>query len=103
MFRAKDGSKKRRQSQRKYFLLSCWARLCCEQRITNHEPRTHLMWTCRKCSAEAEDNFEVCWSCGTAVDGSLDPTFRRFESDADVPGPTGAATLAKPSGAGTAV
>lgn len=45
------------------------------------------MWTCRKCSAEVEDNFEICWSCGTSVDGAQDPGFRRFERDEDVPAP----------------
>lgn len=43
------------------------------------------MWTCRKCSAEVEDNFEICWSCGTGSDGSQDPNFRSFQSDAEVP------------------
>ena len=23
------------------------------------------MWRCDQCDAEAEDHFEVCWSCGT--------------------------------------
>jgi len=48
------------------------------------------MWTCRKCNAEVEDNFEICWSCGTSVDGAQDPSFHRFESDEDVAGPPSA-------------
>lgn len=64
-----------------------------------NEPRANLMWTCRKCSAPVEDNFEICWSCGTAVDGSQDPTFRRFENDAEVPAPPSTAVLSKPAGA----
>ena len=48
------------------------------------------MWICRKCNAEVEDNFEICWSCGTSVDGAQDPSFHRFESDEDVAGPPSA-------------
>jgi hypothetical protein len=43
------------------------------------------MWTCRKCNAEVEANFEICWSCGTSIDGAQDPAFRRFDRDEDVP------------------
>ena len=33
------------------------------------------MWTCPKCATEVEDGFEVCWKCGTAADGTEDPSF----------------------------
>lgn len=33
------------------------------------------MWICPKCRASVEPTFEVCWSCGTTVDGVEDPTF----------------------------
>lgn len=33
------------------------------------------MWICPKCHASVEPMFEVCWSCGTTVDGVEDPTF----------------------------
>jgi len=33
------------------------------------------MWKCVKCSEEVEDNFDTCWSCGTAPDGTEDPHF----------------------------
>lgn len=33
------------------------------------------MWICPKCSASVEPSFEVCWACGTTVDGVEDPTF----------------------------
>ena len=33
------------------------------------------MWNCPKCQAEVEDNFEVCWQCGTAADGQETPGF----------------------------
>jgi hypothetical protein len=56
------------------------------------------MWTCRKCSAEVEDNFEICWSCGTSVDGAYDPTFRRVDGDAEVAAPP--STVVAPQAAG---
>ncbi len=33
------------------------------------------MWTCPKCRSKVDDDFEVCWSCGTTPDGVEDPTF----------------------------
>src|SRR5262245_19284701 len=33
------------------------------------------MWTCGKCKAEVEDNFEACWSCGTSREGVENPDF----------------------------
>src|SRR4051812_21446564 len=33
------------------------------------------MWTCPKCGAKVDPNFEVCWQCGTSPDGTEDPTF----------------------------
>jgi hypothetical protein len=39
------------------------------------------VWTCAKCRAEGEENFEVCWSCGAPRPGFEDPPF-----DADVEG-----------------
>ena len=33
------------------------------------------MWTCPKCGEEVEDGFEVCWSCGTSIDGAEDKGF----------------------------
>lgn len=38
------------------------------------------MWKCSKCAEEVGDDFEVCWSCGTATDGTEDPNF--FNDDA---------------------
>jgi len=37
------------------------------------------MWTCSKCREEVEDNFDVCWNCGTGKDGSEDPSFQRAD------------------------
>jgi hypothetical protein len=33
------------------------------------------MWTCSRCGERVEDGFEVCWSCGTSIDGITDPNF----------------------------
>jgi Putative prokaryotic signal transducing protein len=33
------------------------------------------MWTCAKCGERVDDDFEVCWSCGTSMDGVEDPGF----------------------------
>src|SRR5690349_2644194 len=34
------------------------------------------MWTCSKCRESVEDSFQVCWSCGTSVDGIEDTDFK---------------------------
>src|SRR5262249_35113988 len=39
------------------------------------------MWTCPKCSKKIDDTFEICWACGTSVDGVEDP---HFLDDTDV-------------------
>ena len=33
------------------------------------------MWQCPKCQSKVDDTFEVCWSCGTTIDGIEDPDF----------------------------
>lgn len=33
------------------------------------------MWTCVKCQNKVDPSFEVCWNCGTSVEGVEDPTF----------------------------
>jgi Putative prokaryotic signal transducing protein len=33
------------------------------------------MWTCPKCATKVDPSFDVCWNCGTSVDGVEDPTF----------------------------
>lgn len=45
------------------------------------------MWTCPKCSAIVEPSFEVCWSCGTTVDGIEDPTFVTADDAAPIEDP----------------
>ena len=38
-------------------------------------------WTCSQCGTELSTEFEVCWSCGTTVDGQTDPSFVREPED----------------------
>jgi ribosomal protein L40E len=38
-------------------------------------------WICSKCGAEVPGNFEVCWECGTSVDGVKDPSFPASDED----------------------
>ncbi|GAC1472687.1 MAG: hypothetical protein NVSMB9_20220 [Isosphaeraceae bacterium] len=33
------------------------------------------MWTCSSCGTKVDPTFEVCWACGTTVDGIKDPAF----------------------------
>lgn len=33
------------------------------------------MWTCPKCRESVEDDFEVCWSCGSNREGVVSPDF----------------------------
>lgn len=39
------------------------------------------MWECKKCRESVEDTFDVCWKCGTSMEGVEDPSFRP-ETDA---------------------
>jgi len=40
------------------------------------------MWKCVKCREKVDDNFEVCWNCGTSRDGVEDPSFRKADDAA---------------------
>ena len=33
------------------------------------------MWNCPKCKTSVDDEFELCWSCGTSIEGVEDPEF----------------------------
>ena len=37
------------------------------------------MWQCRKCHEKHEDTFDVCWNCGTSIDGTEDPNFQNAD------------------------
>ncbi len=42
------------------------------------------MWKCQKCGESIEQSFDTCWNCGTAEDGTEDPSFSSVnEFDAD--------------------
>ncbi|MDB5337699.1 MAG: hypothetical protein JWN70_3318 [Planctomycetaceae bacterium] len=41
------------------------------------------MWQCVECQSDVEDNFEICWNCGTSSDGVLDPEFRSAVDDVE--------------------
>lgn len=54
------------------------------------------MSQCRKCQEKFEDGFDVCWNCGTARDGSEDPTFRKGDPIAAEPSSARARSDAPP-------
>src|SRR6516162_1095696 len=37
--------------------------------------RTLVMWKCTKCGQKVDDAYEICWACGTTVDGVENPHF----------------------------
>ena len=39
------------------------------------------MWTCKKCATKVDPSFEVCWACGTSIDGVEDPNFVSADED----------------------
>jgi hypothetical protein len=43
------------------------------------------MWTCPKCGTKVDAAFDVCWQCGTAPDGTEDPTFETADDQGPIP------------------
>lgn len=43
------------------------------------------MWKCSNCKADVDDDFHICWNCGTLADGSVDPTFAPEQDITDLP------------------
>jgi hypothetical protein len=41
------------------------------------------MWQCGKCTEKVEDNFDLCWNCGTSKEGVEDPAFKREGTGVD--------------------
>lgn len=35
------------------------------------------MWNCPKCCSKVDDEFEICWNCGTSQQGEVHPDFVR--------------------------
>ncbi len=46
------------------------------------------MWECKKCGESVEDTFDVCWKCGTSMDGVEDLSFRPEPDSRMASGPT---------------
>src|SRR4051812_46279056 len=46
-----------------------------ERNRSRSDRGTRPMWTCPKCGSKVDPGFDVCWQCGTAPDGTEDPTF----------------------------
>jgi len=44
------------------------------------------MWTCPKCQTKVDPSFDVCWNCGTSVDGVEDSTFVKADDAGPLPG-----------------
>lgn len=37
------------------------------------------MWKCSNCGESVEENFDLCWNCGTSQAGDTDPKFRHAD------------------------
>lgn len=42
------------------------------------------MWTCPKCQTKVDPSFEVCWNCGTSVEGVEDPNFVNADDEGPI-------------------
>ena len=51
------------------------------------------MWNCEECSEAIDENFDACWNCGTARDGTPNPHFQR-ENTGDAQNDSGDETFA---------
>ena len=38
-----------------------------------------MAWNCSRCREEIDEDFEVCWACGTGRDGTIDPDFQNAD------------------------
>lgn len=52
------------------------------------------MWKCPTCGEKHDDAFEVCWNCGTFIDGRRTPNFEREQGPEESRG--GSTTSAGP-------
>jgi len=51
------------------------------------------MWKCKNCGEEVEDNFEICWNCGSNKDGKktkMADEFQQQKKESDIEHPLGA-------------
>ncbi len=51
------------------------------------------MWTCPKCETKVDPGFEICWNCGTAQDGTVDPLFVPADEAGPIENPPVSPTL----------
>ncbi len=63
------------------------AELIAALRILKPPRDQRIMWTCPKCAAKVDDQFEVCWKCGTSPDGVGDPHFVPADDTAPIADP----------------
>jgi hypothetical protein len=54
------------------------------------------MWKCPDCEELIEDNFDICWNCGTHMDGTRDGSFQREPVTPDVQDPSVGGVLQQP-------
>jgi hypothetical protein len=52
-----------------------------EQSVSSQPEIERPDWTCCKCGAVVPGNFQVCWLCGTDVNGVEDPRFRGLDEE----------------------
>ncbi len=55
------------------------------EEIPSPSVETSGPWKCPKCRTVIEADYQTCWNCGTAADGTEDPLFRRAEESRGVP------------------
>jgi len=51
-----------------------------EAEEASQRPQASGEWRCPRCSETVQANFNVCWNCGTARDGTEDPDFVRADA-----------------------
>ena len=47
-----------------------------EETPEDDQPTLPECWTCSKCETSVTEELELCWACGTTVDGIEDPDFQ---------------------------
>ena len=53
------------------------------------------MWTCPKCKMKVDESMDVCWRCGTSVEGVEDPDFVTAEDSPAIDDPPIKADMAQ--------
>ena len=59
-----------------------------EEQVVKAQPEVvRPDWICSKCGVEVTGKFEVCWHCGTDVDGVEDPDFHPVDAQPEIARP----------------